>query len=106
VALPWAGCPIFLLTDLYSNSPISRFTSQHHTLHPEDGGSKILQNIGVLLQHCMVLWPRRPWLKSLPLWKHQMSHRDCILSLSTYWEQHICTLNPYCAVEIISSESF
>jgi len=25
--------------------------SQHHSLHPEDGGSKVLQNIGIL-PHC------------------------------------------------------
>jgi len=23
-------------------------------LHPEDGGSKVLQNNGILLQHCMM----------------------------------------------------
>jgi hypothetical protein len=26
--------------------------SQCHSLHSEDGGSKVLQNVGVLLQHC------------------------------------------------------
>jgi len=33
-----------------------------HHLHPEDsedGSSKVLQNVGILLQHCTVSQPRR-----------------------------------------------
>jgi hypothetical protein len=33
---------------------------QHHSLHPEDEGSKILQTTGILLQHYMVSQPVRP----------------------------------------------
>jgi len=32
-------------------------------LHCEDGGSKVLWNIGILLQLYMVSQPRRPWFK-------------------------------------------
>jgi hypothetical protein len=30
-------------------APTYRSTSHHHTLHPEDGGSKVLRNSGILL---------------------------------------------------------
>jgi len=32
-------------------------------LHPEDGGSMALQNVGILLRHCLASEPRRPCLK-------------------------------------------
>jgi len=34
---------------------------------PEDGGSKVLQNTGILLQHYTASQTRRPWLESYPL---------------------------------------
>jgi hypothetical protein len=30
--------------------------------HPEDGGSRVILNIGILPQHYMMLQPRRPYL--------------------------------------------
>jgi len=48
--------------------PTSRSTSWHNALHPEDGSSKVLQNVSILLQHNMVSQPRRPWLE-LPVTK-------------------------------------
>jgi len=35
-------------------------SSQCHSLHPEDGGSKVLQNSGIVPKHFMVSQPRRP----------------------------------------------
>jgi hypothetical protein len=32
--------------------PTSRFTSWHHSLHPEDGGCNVLQTFGILLTYC------------------------------------------------------
>jgi len=34
-------------------------SSQHYSLPPEDGGSKVLQNIDILLQHYLPSQPRR-----------------------------------------------
>jgi hypothetical protein len=36
------------------------------TLHPEDGGRKILQNAGILLKHYTASQPRRLQLESPP----------------------------------------
>jgi hypothetical protein len=36
---------------------------EHQTLHPENGGSLVLQKVGILLQHYMVLQPRKLNLK-------------------------------------------
>jgi len=44
----------------------SRSNSQCHTLHPEVGGSRVLQNIGVLRKHFMVSEPRGPEFESPP----------------------------------------
>jgi hypothetical protein len=41
---------------------------------PEDGGSTILQNIGIILQHCMLSQPRRLYLEFSLSWKPQSSH--------------------------------
>jgi hypothetical protein len=35
------------------------------SLHPEDGGSKFLRNVGVLQQHYTASQPRRPQLELL-----------------------------------------
>jgi len=40
-----------------------------HSLHPEDGGSNVIQNVGILPQHYMATQPRRPQLEPLLLWK-------------------------------------
>jgi len=36
-----------------------RSTSCHHALHPKDGSSRVVQNVGILLQHCMASQPRK-----------------------------------------------
>jgi hypothetical protein len=33
---------------------------QHHLLHPEDEGSKVIQNVGILTHHYMVSKTKRP----------------------------------------------
>jgi hypothetical protein len=38
------GLLLFLLS-----APTSRSTSWHHILHCEDGGTKVLQNVGILV---------------------------------------------------------
>jgi len=32
-------------------------------LHPEDGGSRVMWNLGILLQHYTVSQPKSPWLR-------------------------------------------
>jgi len=42
-------------------------TSWHHALHPEDGGSQVLQNVGILPYHYTASEPKRPQLETLLL---------------------------------------
>jgi len=44
-------------------------------IHPENGGSMNLWNVGILPQHCMASQPRRPQLETSPVWKPQNSHQ-------------------------------
>jgi len=43
----------------------------------EDGGSKILWNVGILLQHCTTSQLRRFRLESSLPWKYQISLLNC-----------------------------
>jgi len=42
---------------------------------PEDGGSEILRNIVILLQHYTTSQDRTPWDESSPPWKPKISHK-------------------------------
>jgi hypothetical protein len=67
-AVPVTGrlhSPSYWLTHIYPS------TSQHHTFHPEDGGSKVFQN-GPISHHYMTSQLGRPQLESLPLQKPQI----------------------------------
>jgi len=69
--------PCFLLgkqdcTFLCTPCPIFTSTSKYNSLHHEDVGSKVLQNVGILLHHYMASKHRRPWHES-SLWKPQIS---------------------------------
>jgi len=44
-------------------------------LHPEDGGSMDLWNVGILPRHYTESQPKRPRLASSPPWKPQNSHQ-------------------------------
>jgi hypothetical protein len=46
-----------------------------HSLHPEDGGSMVIRNVGTLLCH-YTSQPRRPRLESLSSWKSQNSQQE------------------------------
>jgi len=48
------------------------FTSKSHSLYPEDGGSMVPWNFGILSHHHMVSQPRWPWLESSLPWKPQI----------------------------------
>jgi len=43
-------------------------------IDPEDEGTKVLRNVGDLLQHCTAPQPKRRQLESSPPWKSQISH--------------------------------
>jgi len=49
-----------------STSVMPKPTIGHNpaSLHPENGGNKVLRNVGILPQHCTASHPRRPRLKS------------------------------------------
>jgi len=51
----------------------------------EDGGSKVLQNVGILLQHYTLSQPRRSRLESSLPWKHQVSFNDFALYIQSNW---------------------
>jgi hypothetical protein len=55
-------------THSYTLYPISKSTSYLHLLHPEDGGIKVLRNVGTL--------PRRPRLESSSPWKPRDSRMN------------------------------
>jgi hypothetical protein len=67
-----------------------------HTLHPEDGGSMHLRNVGILPQHHTASQPRRPLLKTSPPWKPQNSQQEPLWEGYSYnspsslwrWTQH------------------
>jgi len=40
----------------------------HIHLHPEDGSSMVLRNVGILSQHYTTSQPRRPVPESPPSW--------------------------------------
>jgi len=44
------------------------------SLHPEDGGSMVLWEVGILSQHYTASEPRRPRLESSPLWEPKILH--------------------------------
>jgi len=46
-------------------------TGHQRALHPEDGGSTDLWNVGILLQRYTVSQIRRPRLEASPPWKPQ-----------------------------------
>jgi len=56
--------------------------SQHHSLHPEDRGSKVLQNDGILLQHYTASQPRRLQLQNICIQNGEIL--DLIKMLSLY----------------------
>jgi hypothetical protein len=45
----------------YTNTENASFVT---SLHPEDGGSMVLRNVGILSQHNMESQPRRPQLEA------------------------------------------
>jgi len=52
-----------------------------YVLHPEDGGSMVLRNVGILPQHYTASQRRKSRLESLPPWKFQNSaylSRNCL----------------------------
>jgi len=51
-------------------------------LHPEDGGSMVLRNVGILPWHYTASHPRRPRLESSPPRRPQISHRKRNCSLN------------------------
>jgi hypothetical protein len=63
--IQWYFCkqvsPTFLLAHTYlypsTPAPTSRSTSLQYAHHPEDGGSKVIQNVGILPQHA---WCHNP----------------------------------------------
>jgi len=97
VTLPWA-CFTHFPTGLHVPLSLiflastSRSTSQHHTLQPEHGGSKILWNVGIQPQYCTVSQTRRPRL--VYIFKHYILtiRFNIILSfmtMSTMWHFHL-----------------
>jgi len=61
----WAGfihLPIGLRVSLPLLLPVPtcRSTSWYHALHYEDGSNRVLRNVGILSQHCVVSQFRRP----------------------------------------------
>jgi hypothetical protein len=66
-------------------APTSRSTSQHHALHPKDGGSKVLKNDGILPKHYMASQARRSQLESSLPWQPQISQQgfSSVIHLST-----------------------
>jgi len=60
-----------------------------------DGGSMVLQNVGILPHVYTVSQPRRPWLESSSLWKPQIPHYSKYLSFRNSWKAlslKLCTL--------------
>jgi len=65
----------------------------HSTLHPEDGGSTVLRNTGVVPQHYMTSQPRIPRLESsLP---ENPKPRNRPTWLSTQWKDQTKIQNIY-----------
>jgi hypothetical protein len=62
----WENIRLLRTTETNRNcihEEIIPFLSYSHALHPEDGGSNVLRNVGVLPQHHTVSQPRRWRLK-------------------------------------------
>jgi len=64
-----------------------RGTCCFHLCHPEDGGSKILQNTDILPHHYMASQPRRPQLRNDMLWDttHSVLKQDKLYLVFTAW---------------------
>jgi hypothetical protein len=52
-------------------------------LHPENGGSMALRNVGILPQHYTASKPRRPRFESSPPWKPHISDKCFKLVVSS-----------------------
>jgi len=66
-------------------------TSKPHSFHPEDGGSKVLRNVGDLPQHYAASQPRRLRLELIVSW---FSGSHLVLSFSLLL---MCHINGQCS---------